>query len=57
MKLEKGIEKLKKSDKIWIKTDKSRNIYKICPSEYDKILHKIIDNHCDTLYQINNDTA
>ena len=51
----------KKSKLISIKTDKSRNIYKIESSEYSKILHKKItetykiDNN-DTINHIINDT-
>ena len=58
----KDILELKKSYMNWIKVDKSRNIYKISSSKYDKLLHnKITDNykidHFDTLNLINNDTA
>ena len=47
---------------IWIKADKSRNIYKIEPFEYNGILYnKIIKtykiNNNDTINDINNDTG
>ena len=59
-KLKKDIHEMNKSDMIWIRIDKSRNIYKISPSEYNRIFHnKItetykIDNY-DTINQINKD--
>ena len=37
--MEKAIKEMKKSEKVWIKADKSRNIYKNSPSEYVRILH------------------
>ena len=59
--MERNIEQIKKSGKIWSRSDKSRSIYKISPSEYDRILNKITDNHKldhnKTTAQINSDTA
>ena len=49
---------MNKSNMIWIKADKSRNIYKISPSKYNKILHdkmNKIDN-MNTVNKINKDT-
>ena len=47
---------------IWIQTDKPRNIYKISPSKYNKILHNEITemykiDKKDTVNKINKDTA
>lgn len=53
--------KTKKSNKLWIKADKSKNFYKIKPSEYDKIvIHKITssykkDKDNSTISSINED--
>ena len=50
-----------KSKKIWIRADKSRNIYKIDLTQYRKILHNKITekyklDHDVIDYQINRDT-
>ena len=43
-KLNKGIKKLKNLKYIWVRSDKSRNTYKINPSNYHKIMrNKITD--------------
>ena len=55
------IECIKKSKKIWIRTEKSNNIYQVSPCEYEQILNKITESykidHSDTITQINRDTA
>ena len=55
------LKKLKKNDKIWVKANKSRNIYNISSSEYRILHNKIPDNYKvdynDTLTQININTA
>ena len=60
-KLNKDIKELKNSKYIWVRADKSRNIYKINSSNYHKILKNRITNtykidHNDTISQINDDT-
>ena len=61
VKMEKAIKEMKKSEKIWVKADKSRNIYKISPLENDRISHKITDDnkidYNNTITQINSDIA
>ena len=56
------IRKIKTSDKVWVTADKTKNIYKITPQEYKKLLHdKITDtykadnSHTET--HINRDTG
>ncbi len=41
-KLKKDVQNINNSNMIWIKADKSRKIYKICPSDYNKIRHNKI---------------
>ena len=53
-------EQMRKSRKIWVRADKSENIYQVRPYEYEQILSKItesyrIDHNTPTL--INRDTA
>ena len=60
-KLNKDIKELKNSKCIWVRADKSRNIDKINPSNYQEILgNKITDTYKivynDTISQINDDT-
>ena len=62
MKLNKDIKNVKTSTCIWVRADKSKNIYKIKPSKYQEILkNKITDNYKidynDTIDQINKDTC
>ena len=50
-----------KSNKMWIKADKSRNLYKIDPPQYRKILHDKITgkyklDQNNIVDQINKDT-
>ena len=55
---------MKRSKLIWIKIDKSKNIYKIEPSEFNKILrdkiteaYKVDNINNNTINYINNDAA
>ena len=62
MKLSRDIKRLKSSKCIWVKADKSRNMYKVEPSKYQEILNnKITDNYKidkdNTIDQINKDTC
>ena len=46
MKLNKDIKEVKSSNCIWVRADKSKNMYKIKPSKYQEILkNKITDNY------------
>ena len=46
MKLSRDIKELKSSKYIWVRADKSRNMYKIEPSKYQEILNnRITDNY------------
>ena len=61
-KMREDIERIKKSRKVWVRSDKSNNIYQVSPHEYERILNaKITESykldHCDTITQINRDTA
>ena len=64
MELNKDIKEVKKktSKYIWVRSDKSKNMYKIKPSKYQEILkNKISDNYKidydNTIDQINKDTC
>ena len=62
MKLSQDIKEVKKSNYIWVKSDKSKNIYKIKPSKYQEILKSNITNNYEidynnTIEQINKDTS
>ena len=62
MKLNKDIEEVKMSTYIWVRSDKSKNIYKIKPSKYQEILKSKITNNYkidynNTIEQINKDTS
>ena len=62
MKLSQDINEVKKSNYIWVKSDKSKNIYKIKPSKYQEILKSKITNnykidYINTIEQINKDTS
>ena len=62
MKLSQDIKEVKKSNYIWVKSDKSKNIYKIKPSKYQEILKSKITNnykidYINTIEQINKDTS
>ena len=62
MKLSQDIKEVKKSNYIWVKSDKSKNIYKIKPSKYQEILKSNITNNYkidynNTIEQINKDTS
>ena len=62
MKLSRDIKKLRSSKCIWVRADKSRNMYKIEPSKYQEILNnKITDDYKidkdNTIDQINKDTC
>ena len=61
MKLNKDINEIRSSNCIWVRADKSKNMYKIKLSKYQEILkNKITDNYKrdynNTIDQINNDT-
>ena len=61
-KMREDIEHIKKSKKIWVRSDKSNNIYQVNPYEYERILNdKITESykldHNDMITQINRDTA
>ena len=61
-KLREDIERIRKSRKIWVRSDKSSNIYQVSPHEYERILNDRITesyklDHSDTTTQINRDTA
>ena len=46
MKLSRDIKELRSSKCIWVRADKSRNMYKIEPSKYQEILNnEITDNY------------
>ena len=60
-KLNKDRKELKNSKCIWVRADKLRNIYKINPSNYHKILRNEMTDtyrmdYNDSISQINNDT-
>ena len=60
--MRKDIERIKKSKEIWVRSDKSNNIYQVNPYEYERILNDKITvsyklDHSDTITQINRDTA
>ena len=62
MKLNKDIKEVKTSKCIWLRADKSKNMYKIKPSKYQGIRkNKITDNnkidYNNTIDQINKDTC
>ena len=62
MKLKKDIKEVKNSNCIWVRANKSKNMYKIKPSKYQEILkNKITDNYKidynNTIDQINKDTC
>ena len=62
MKLSRDIKELKSSKCIWVRADKSRNMYKVEPSKYQEILNnKITDDYKidkdNTIDQINKDTC
>ena len=62
MKLSRYIQELKSSKCIWVRADKSRNMYKVEPSKFQEILNnKITDNYKidkdNTIDQINKDTC
>ena len=42
--MRKDFEDIKKSEKIWIRTDKSKNIQKISSSDYHRILQNKIND-------------
>ena len=51
-----------KSGKIWVKADRSKNIYQVTPYEYEQILNNKITesyriDHCSIPALINKDTA
>lgn len=60
-KIGRDIKNIKNSNKLWIKADKSKNFYKIKPSEYDKLVTDKItsfykkDKDNNTLSSINED--
>ena len=61
-KMREDIEHIKKSKKVWVRSNKSNNIYQVSPYEYERILNdKITESykldHSDTITQINRDTA
>ena len=61
-KLRGDIERIRKSRKIWVRSNKSNNIYQVSPHGYERILNdKITESykldHSDTTTQINRDTA
>ena len=56
------IERIRKLRKVWVRSDKSNNIYQVSPHEYERILNdKITESykldHSHTITQINRDTA
>ena len=56
------IERIRKLRMIWVRVDKSNNIHQVSPCEYEQIFdNKISESykiyHCDTITQINGDTA
>ena len=62
MKLSKDIKEVKTSNYIWVRSDKSINIYKIKPSKYQEILRSKITNNYkidynNTIEQIDKDTS
>ena len=62
MKFSRDIKELKSSKCIWLRADKSRNMYKVEPSKYQEILNnKITDDYKidkdNTIDQINKDTC
>ena len=61
-KMRADIERIRKSRKIWVRSNKSNNIYQVSPHEYERILNdKITESykldHKDAITQINRDTA
>ena len=61
-KMMEDIEHIRKSRKVWFRSDKSDNIYQVSPHEYERILKdKITESykldHSDTITQINRDTS
>ena len=61
-KLREDIERIRKSRKVWVRSDKSNKTYQVSPHEYERILNdKITESykldHSDTITQINRDTA
>ena len=61
-KMREDIERIRKSKKVWVRSDKSNNIYQVSPHEYerilnDKITESYILDHSDTITQITRDTA
>ena len=61
-KMREDIKHIRKSRKVWFRSDKSNNIYQVSPHEYERILNdKITESykldHSDTITQINRDTA
>ena len=62
MKLSNDIKEVKTSKYIWVRSDKSKNIYKIKPSKYQEILKSQITNNYkidynNTIEQIDKDTS
>ena len=62
MKLSNDIKEVKTSKYIWVRSDKSKNIYKIKPSKYQEILKSKITNNYKIDYnnaieQIDKDTS
>ena len=61
-KLREDIERIRKSRKVWVRSDKSNKTYQVSPHEYERVLNdKITESykldHSDTITQINRDTA
>ena len=38
-KMKEDIERIRKSRKVWVRCDKSNNIYEVSPHEYERILN------------------
>ena len=56
-KLTNDIIEFKSSKCIWVRADKSKNVYKINPSKYQEILRNFKIDYKGTICQINNDTC
>ena len=42
--MEEGIERIRKSKRILVRADKSKNINQVSPYEYEQILNKITES-------------
>ena len=61
-KMREDIERIRKSRKVWVRSDKSNNIYQVSPHEYERILNDKTTESCkldhsDTITQIIRDAA